>query len=220
MKHPTGRSDLYPQRLVARLCILFAASTWTAAVAADVVGATIYGKTNVSVARIDDGANDTWELTSNASRLGFKGSADLTGTLQAIYKLEYEVFFDDGDSGGNTFTQRNIYIGLQGRGGTLFAGKHDTAVKMAQLGVTDKEMGHILEMSPSSIRKHFQEELDYARSHLRKALRKSQLELAINDKNPTMLIWLGKNYLGQREPKAQMEHSGAVTVEKVLYGSD
>ncbi len=35
-----------------------------------------------------------------------------------------------------------------------------------------------------------------------------------------MLIWLGKNYLGQREPKSQVEHTGGLTVQKVTFGKD
>lgn len=105
------------------------------ALAADSIGATIYGKANVSVINFDDDGDNIWQLSSNASRLGFKGATQLSGSLVAIYKLEFEVFFDDGDSGGNVFEQRNIYIGLQGRAGTLFVGKHDTALKLTQLKV-------------------------------------------------------------------------------------
>jgi|TARA_Y100000310_G_scaffold249786_1_gene255899 predicted porin len=105
------------------------------ALAEDSIGATIYGKANVSIANFRDRTESTWELSSNASRLGFKGASHLGGSLEAIYKLEFEVFFDDGDSGGNVFKQRNIYVGLQGRAGTLFLAKHDSALKMAQLKV-------------------------------------------------------------------------------------
>jgi len=106
------------------------------ALADDSIGVTIYGKANVSVMNFDDNGVSAWELSSNASRLGFKGTTRLNGSLNAIYKLEFEVFFDDGADGtGNVFKQRNIYVGLQGRAGTLFLAKHDSALKMAQLKV-------------------------------------------------------------------------------------
>lgn len=101
----------------------------------DSASATVYGKASVSMVTLDDDGDEKWELTSNASRLGFKGSSHLSDTLDAIYKLEFEVYFDDGDSGGNVFKQRNIYVGLQGKAGTLFVAKHDSSLKMAQLKV-------------------------------------------------------------------------------------
>ena len=100
---------------------------------------TIYGKANVSLQSVtvedstlapNDVVQDNWELLSNASRIGFKGSSDLEDGLKAVYKLEYETSFDDGDKSGQTFTQRNIYIGLQHELGTIIAGMHDTPVKM------------------------------------------------------------------------------------------
>lgn len=100
-------------------------------------GPTVYGKVNVSLenADVDDGttSEDTWELNSNASRLGVKGDFDLdVANLKAIYQAEFEMSVDDGDKKGQTFTQRNIFGGLQGSFGTLKAGKFDTPTKKAQ----------------------------------------------------------------------------------------
>lgn len=98
----------------------------------------VYGKANVSLQNVEekvagDAVVDNWQIMSNASRLGFKGQQPLNDKLQAIYKLEYEVFIDDGDSGGQTFTQRNIYLGVQSADiGTFIAGRHDTPLKLAQ----------------------------------------------------------------------------------------
>ncbi|CAH0993293.1 Major outer membrane protein P.IB [Sinobacterium norvegicum] len=91
---------------------------------------TVYGKLNVSVQNVDDGSDSTTELQSNASRLGFKGKTDLTENTAVIYKMEYEVDVDG--EGSDVFKQRNIYVGLTGGLGTVFVGKHDTALKMAQ----------------------------------------------------------------------------------------
>lgn len=44
------------------------------------------------------------------------------------------------------------------------------------------------------------------------SLRRAQFELA--KRNPTMAIWLGKQYLGQREPKQDFGIDGNMTVEK------
>lgn len=100
-------------------------------------GPTVYGKVNVSLenADFDDGTDseDTWELNSNASRLGVKGDFDLdVANLKAIYQAEFEISVDDGDKGGETFSQRNIFGGLEGSFGTIKAGKFDTPTKKAQ----------------------------------------------------------------------------------------
>lgn len=94
---------------------------------------TVYGKANVSVQQADEGDDYSQiELVSNASRIGLKGGEDLGDGLKAIYQFEYETSPDDGDNKGQTFTQRNIFVGLQGSGGTVMAGMFDTPMKSAQ----------------------------------------------------------------------------------------
>lgn len=90
-------------------------------------------------------------------------------------------------------------------------------IAAARLGCTDKEISTIVGISESVIKRRMREELDEGRNTMRASLRKAQLEMAINEKNPTMLIWLGKCYLGQKEPKYNIEHSGGLTVEKVIF---
>lgn len=75
---------------------------------------------------------DQWALESNSSRLGVKGDYDISSALKVLYVLEYGVDVDNGSSGGQTFTQRNIWGGLQGDWGTLAAGKIDTPLKTIQ----------------------------------------------------------------------------------------
>ena len=100
--------------------------------AAGPIDGTIYGKVNVSVVNVDNGATDTWQLNSNASRLGVKGKTEIADGLYAVYKAEFEMCVDDGDCKGQTFTQRNIMGGIKGSFGTLWAGKHDSPTKLAQ----------------------------------------------------------------------------------------
>jgi len=95
----------------------------------------LYGKANVSLNQADyeSTGEDEWQLNSNASRLGVKGYADINDNLKAIYKMEFEVFVDDGNDGkDNAFKQRNIFVGLEGNLGRIIAGKHDTPLKLAQ----------------------------------------------------------------------------------------
>ena len=102
---------------------------------------TLYGKANVSYAStnssVEIGAEtideSILEVASNASRIGVKGSETINDNIEAIYKAEFEVAFDDGDSkDGKVFSQRNIYVGLKGNFGTVIAGHFDTPLKTAQ----------------------------------------------------------------------------------------
>ena len=118
--------------------VLFSATALTALLAAPLAAANgpidgkLYGKINVSVVNSDDGTNDSWELKSNASRIGLKGSTEISEGLSVFYKTEFEVCVDDGDCKGNTIGQRNIFAGIKGQYGSLLAGKNDTPTKLAQ----------------------------------------------------------------------------------------
>jgi len=65
-------------------------------------------------------------LSSNASRLGFKGDEELGNGLTALWQFEQEVAFDTGvfPSGA-----RQTFVGLSGGFGTVLTGKLDTPYK-------------------------------------------------------------------------------------------
>ncbi len=116
-----------------RKLLPFAIAAAVAVPGVAIADATIYGKLNVSVRNVDTG-EDTWELESHASRLGFKGDAELDYGLTAIYQMEYEISPDqeDGGESDDTFKQRDIFVGLKGGFGTLKLGNMDTPLKKAQ----------------------------------------------------------------------------------------
>ncbi|WP_444931185.1 porin [Microbulbifer sp. SSSA002] len=89
-----------------------------------------YGKANVTFQSADEGDDSVTDVQSNASRLGVKGEIALTDGIKGIYRMEYEVDMD-GDA-DDTFSQRNIYAGLEGGFGQVIAGKFDTPLKVAQ----------------------------------------------------------------------------------------
>jgi predicted porin len=91
----------------------------------------VYGRLNVTLQDSDEAAGDHVELRNNASRVGVKGETALNAGLTAIYQLEFGVNLD-GDSGEDTFTHRNQFVGLEGAFGTVKVGRHDTALKEAQ----------------------------------------------------------------------------------------
>ncbi len=89
----------------------------------------IYGKVHVSIDSSDtDGltTNDGLSVSSNSSRIGFKGKLP-AGSVNFVYQLEQEARFDDG--GGGTFASRNTFVGMKGGFGKLIAGIHDTPFK-------------------------------------------------------------------------------------------
>ena len=89
----------------------------------------IYGKVHLSVDSSDTDntavTNDGVGISSNSSRLGFKGELP-AGDLKFIYKIESEVSFDEG---GSSLAGRNTYAGLKGGFGQVILGQHDTPFK-------------------------------------------------------------------------------------------
>lgn len=88
-----------------------------------------YGKANVTIQSNDEGDGRYTEVKSNASRVGIKGSHKIDDNLSVVFKAEFEV---DIDSDGDTFKDRNQYLGLKGSFGEILAGKNDTVLKQSQ----------------------------------------------------------------------------------------
>ena len=63
-------------------------------------------------------------------------------------------------------------------------------------GCSTRTIGQLLGVPESTIRGRFRALLDKKRAERKYAIRKAQFELALAG-NATMLIWLGKNILGQ-----------------------
>lgn len=111
------------------LASALATVTLSSAYAADPV--TLYGKLNVTVQSDEvEGADSVTSVESNASRLGVKGAFDLGNSLEAFYKIEYEV--DTGDDVKENFKARSQYVGLKGNFGSVSVGRNDTMLKLSQ----------------------------------------------------------------------------------------
>lgn len=115
----------------------------------------IYGAAKMSVDMIDTGAKaataDTslTKVSSNSSRLGFKGSEDLGDGLSAVFQVELGINMDGTTStvatgvsstttgavtttSVNTIGLRNTFVGLSSKSfGTVIFGTHDTPYKLA-----------------------------------------------------------------------------------------
>lgn len=73
-----------------------------------------------------------WALNSRNSRVGIKQDIKLNDGLTAIYKIETGVEIDDGDKGGKSFYQRDIYLGVKGDYGQIIGGRFNTPMRMAE----------------------------------------------------------------------------------------
>jgi predicted porin len=103
--------------------------------------AKVYGKFNIALDNQKDeigidfknGSDDrSWKLRDsvNSSRVGVKGKEALgIAGLEAFYKMEWGVDPDGSES--ETFSERNIFVGLQGGFGAIQIGKYDTLIKEA-----------------------------------------------------------------------------------------
>lgn len=87
----------------------------------------LYGKVHVSADAMDDGDDSSLYLSSNSSRLGFKGDKAINDDLMLIWQIESEVNFDEG---GKILASRDTYAGIEGGLGQLIAGRHDSPIKM------------------------------------------------------------------------------------------
>ncbi len=85
---------------------------------------------------------------------------------------------------------------------------------MAAIGCTIDEMATILGCSGRTLQRRFVTPIERGRSRLNRSLRRKQAELALNG-NVTMLIWLGKQYLGQRDKAEQTIREEVVTIEEI-----
>ncbi|SIT72001.1 Outer membrane protein (porin) [Ectothiorhodosinus mongolicus] len=111
------------------LAFAVAAAMGVPAVAA--ADTTLYGRFNVSLDHVDDGANKETLMTNNSTRWGIRGSEDLGGGLKGVFQIESAVGF-----AGNSSTDvggRNTYVGLGGDFGEVRLGRHDTAYKLSTL---------------------------------------------------------------------------------------
>ena len=80
--------------------------------------------------------------------------------------------------------------------------------QLAQLGLSNTEIGAVLDCSPDHIETKYRKTLDWGRSRRNASLRRKQYEIAMSG-NPTMLIWLGKQFLGQSDKNELTGPEGA-----------
>jgi predicted porin len=111
--------------------VVGAAAAMPAVALADV---SVYGRAHVSVDWLDDGDDySETNLSSNSSRLGFKGSHEINKNLKAFFQIEQQINFNTGPTdGGTDFATRDTFVGLQGSAGAVQLGRFDSPFKVAR----------------------------------------------------------------------------------------
>ena len=129
--------------------LLLATAVAALSVSAAHAAPTVYGKVFLTADYTDTNYDDNYranatatsapndestvKLNSNASRIGFKGSEELTDTTKLIYQLEYGIDVDADTNGKGQFYSLDTYVGLAHNTlGTVLAGRNDTPLKLAQ----------------------------------------------------------------------------------------
>jgi hypothetical protein len=87
---------------------------------------------------------------------------------------------------------------IVGRGKTQKVVPPDEVWKLAEIGCTDREIAEWFQIKEDTLRYNFADYLTKGRAGMKRRLRAVQLKTALEG-NATLLIWLGKQYLGQSD---------------------
>lgn len=109
-----------------------------------------------------------------------------------------------------TITREGLIVG---RGENRKVVPPDDVYKLAALGCTDKEICDFFGIQRDTLQYNFSEYITRAQADLKHRLRRAQIKLALEG-NAVMLIWLGKNLLGQQDQPTNTD------ADKVLPWND
>lgn len=90
---------------------------------------------------------------------------------------------------------------------------------LAAIGCTNEEIATVLCCCADTIEKRFPGVCARGRGDMKNSLRRTQLDVALKDRNVSMLTWLGKQYCGQKDSKQEIDHKGEVPFIIKNYGT-
>lgn len=91
------------------------------------------------------------------------------------------------------------YKGIEvGRGENKKIIDPNEVYKLASLGMKNSEIAEWFGIDDSTLAYNFKQQLTKGKLNLNRSLRQAQIQLALSG-NATMLIWLGRNILGQSD---------------------
>src|SRR5690606_39874120 len=106
--------EFFPMKKKLIALVVGAAAVVPSLAMADV---TVYGRAHVSTDFLDDGADySETNISSNSSRLGFKGDHQINPNLKAFFQIEQQINFSSGssDDDSTNFATRDTFVGLEG----------------------------------------------------------------------------------------------------------
>lgn len=111
--------------------LAIAVAAFVAAPAIATAQTTLYGQFKYEVGYVEDVNGDNNLVHSNkGTRLGIRGSEDLGGGMEAIYRFQAGMSNVNGGVASNTFKlNEENWVGVKGGFGTLQLGRSDTAMK-------------------------------------------------------------------------------------------
>lgn len=116
------------------------------------------------------------------------------GTVPAT-EVEKQEEYKRKDPKWGTMTKEGLIVG---RGNNKKVIPPDEVEKLSRLWCSYQEMSEFFNVPVETLKYNFRDLIAKGRSETKQALRRAQIKLAIGG-NATMLIWLGKNILGQQE---------------------
>lgn len=104
---------------------------------------------------------------------------------------------------------------MAGRPAKKFTDKEQEVIrKLSEIQCTQQEIAHVMNCSVDVIKKPENMELIAQGKSLGKLkLRRAQFRKAVEDGNPTLLIWLGKQMLGQTDQPINTDDNGILPWE-------
>jgi len=81
----------------------------------------------------------------------------------------------------------------------------DIILKLAMIMCSYEEIASVMDTSVDNLKKRYKDIIEKGRSEGKKSLRRSQYEKAVVDKDVRMLIFLGKQYLDQKDSPTDAE---------------
>jgi hypothetical protein len=103
--------------------------------------------------------------------------------------------------------KEGTYMGIEvGRGENKKIIDPKEVYKLASLGMKNSEIAEWFGIDDSTLSYNFKQELTKGKLNLNRSLRQAQISLALSG-NAVMLIWLGKNLLGQSDSPTVTDES-------------
>lgn len=102
-----------------------------------------------------------------------------------------------------------------GNGRTPIIIDRNMVLKMAKIGCTQEEIAAVLDCSVDTLQRRFKKEMQQGWQHRNASIRRKQYQVAMEG-HPTMLIWLGKQFLQQRDGPAQQDKDSGNRLDELL----